>query len=76
MSCSKCASDKQTVFNGEVAIHFPGLKGLDKPIVWVFPSLRVCIACGLAQFIVPEAELEQLTEYGGPQGMQLVPKEF
>jgi hypothetical protein len=55
---------------------FPGLKGLDKPIVWVFPSLRVCIACGLAQFIVPEAELEQLTEYGGPQGMQLVPKEF
>jgi hypothetical protein len=41
-------------------IHFPGLKGLDKPVVWVFPKLVVCFGCGLTQFTIPEAELRQL----------------
>ena len=30
-----CGSDKQSKFTAEIAIHFPGLKGLEKPIVWV-----------------------------------------
>jgi hypothetical protein len=38
MVCKRCASNHQSAFNGEIAIHFPGLKGLDKPIVWVFPK--------------------------------------
>jgi len=27
MTCKACHSDKQRVFNGETAIHFPGLDG-------------------------------------------------
>jgi hypothetical protein len=34
MACRVCKSDSGKTFNGEVAIHFPGLEGLDKPIVW------------------------------------------
>jgi hypothetical protein len=43
-------------------MDFPGLKGLDKPIGWVFPKLLVCLNCGFTEFVVPEAELRQLVE--------------
>jgi hypothetical protein len=65
MTCKGCHSDKQSVFNGEIAIHFPGLEGLGKPIVWVFPKLVVCLHCGFAEFAVPEREL-QVLEKGSP----------
>ena len=58
----RCASDNQNAFSGEVAIHFPGLKGLDKPIVWVFPQLAVCLKCGFTEFTVPERELSVLVK--------------
>jgi hypothetical protein len=50
----------QREFNGQVAIHFPGIKGLQKPIVMIFPKLRVCMDCGYADFTVPERELSVL----------------
>jgi hypothetical protein len=60
MRCPQCTSDKLKDFNGELAIHFPGLAGLDKPIVWIFPKLLVCLQCGFAEFTVPERELSVL----------------
>lgn len=45
-----------------MALHFPGLKGLDKPIVWVFPEVLVCLECGLAEFSIPETELGVLAK--------------
>ncbi len=57
MTCNRCGSAYQSTFNGEVAIHFPGLQGLDKPFVWVFPKLLVCVDCGCTEFRVPETEL-------------------
>jgi len=62
MSCKSCQSENQRNSNGEVAIHFPGLKGLDKPIVWVFPKLLVCLNCGFAEFAIPETELRVLRD--------------
>ena len=59
MSCKRCTSEVKD-FNGELGIHFLGLEGLDKPIVWVFPKLTVCLACGFAEFVVPDEPLEQL----------------
>jgi hypothetical protein len=43
-----------------MAIHFLGAKNIDKPVVWVFPEIVVCLECGTAQFAVPEAELCEL----------------
>ena len=60
MACKRCDSPSQSTFNGEVAIHFPGLNGLDKPIVFVFPKIVVCLQCGLTEFTVPEKELRLL----------------
>jgi hypothetical protein len=41
-------------------LHFRGLEGLNKPIVWVFEDVSVCLDCGFAQFVVAEGELEVL----------------
>ena len=60
MTCKGCGSDRQSGFNGEIAIHFRGLEGLDKPIVWVFPKVVVCLLCGFTEFTVPERELQVL----------------
>ena len=65
MLCRQCLADL-TVLNGEIAIHFPGLDGLEKPIVWLFPKLAVCLACGCTQFTVPERELRLLNENVSP----------
>jgi hypothetical protein len=45
-----------------MAIHSPGLKNIDKPIVWVFPEVIVCLDCGTTEFAVPEAELRLLAK--------------
>jgi hypothetical protein len=72
MSCKNCRSANQRIFNGEIAIHFPGLKGLDQPIVWVYPKLLVCLDCGSTEFVVPETELNLLRaeEDGSEDGSQ------
>jgi hypothetical protein len=57
MLCKSCGSDNRKQFNGEIAIHFPGLENLDRPLVWVFPTLLICMNCGTAEFALPEADL-------------------
>jgi hypothetical protein len=65
-----CGSDRQGKFTAEVAIHFPGLIGIDKPTVWVFPRLWVCLSCGNAEFAVPESELRELAKGKAATGGQ------
>jgi len=50
-----------------MVIHFSfsGSKNLDKPGVWVFPKVLVCLDCGLSQFTVPESELALLATGAG-----------
>jgi hypothetical protein len=74
MICKRCASDSQRSFNGEVAIHFPGLNGLDKPIVWAFPKLAVCLKCGFTEFMVPERELRVLVHSTPVEGALILGK--
>ena len=62
MSCKSCQSEHQRTLNGELAIHFSGLKGLDKPTVVVFPELLVCLDCGFTEFSIHETELRGLAE--------------
>jgi hypothetical protein len=62
MHCKSCGSVNQKKFSAEMAIHFPELKDIDKPVVWIFPEVVVCLDCGTAEFAVPEAELRQLAK--------------
>jgi len=62
MPCKSCGSVNQNKFRGEMGIHFPGLKNIDKPVVWLFPELVVCLDCGTAEFAVPKAELRLLAK--------------
>ena len=58
--CSSCGSSNQAEFTAEMLIHSGGLKNLDKPGVWLFPELLVCLECGFAQATIPAYELAQL----------------
>ena len=60
MPCKSCGSINQSKFSAEMAIHFPGLKNLDKPVVWVFSEIAICLVCGTAEFALPESELRRL----------------
>ena len=63
--CKSCGSTNQHRFTGEMGIHFPGMKNLKKPVVWVFPELYVCMDCGFAEFVVPEDQLRILKAANG-----------
>jgi len=62
MSCAWCRSSKQVELTAEMLIHFPGLKNLDKPALWLFPKLLVCLACGCSHFTVPGTELGSIAK--------------
>jgi hypothetical protein len=60
MSCQLCRSSNQAELDSEMVIHFSGLKNLDKPGVWLFPKLLVCLNCGCSRFTVPEGKLASI----------------
>jgi hypothetical protein len=60
--CKSCKSGNLRNLNGEIAIHFSGVRGLTKPIVWVSPKLVICLNCGFTEFEVCETELRRLVE--------------
>ena len=62
MVCRRCSSGRLQKFNAEMNFHFPVWNGLEKPTVWVFPEVTVCLNCGFADFSIPEGELRELTE--------------
>ena len=71
--CHSPVSDNHKNFTGEVAIHFSGIEGLNKPIVWMFPQIRVCLDCGVAEFVVPARELQVLTTGRHVEGALISP---
>jgi hypothetical protein len=61
--CRSCASSRKMEFNGEICMHFPGgLESLNKPLLWVYPKVVVCLNCGFAEFNIPETELELIQQ--------------
>jgi hypothetical protein len=57
-----CGHNNDRQFPAEINVHFPGTEGRDKPTVWIFPRLLVCLDCGLTQFQIGETQLRQLSE--------------
>jgi len=60
MMCRSCGSEKLIEFTGELAVHFPGLKNPNRPVVSISPEVWVCLDCGNAGLSVPESELRVL----------------
>ena len=60
VECASCSSKKQCKLNAELAFHIAGLQGLDKPIVWAFPEVLVCLNCGFAEFALADSPLKKL----------------
>jgi hypothetical protein len=59
MSCRVCASENQSRFPTELAIHLPGLS---TPHVFLFPKIVVCMDCGFTELSIPETELPRLAK--------------
>jgi hypothetical protein len=64
--CPSCRSAKQAEFMAEMLVHSPGLKNIDKPGVWVYPKLLVCLDCGCLQSTVPAPQLASLVAEATP----------
>lgn len=60
MSCALCMSGHQGDFAAEVHVHLPRLADADKPGVFVFPKVLVCLNCGFSAFTTPASELAEL----------------
>jgi len=73
MSCKLCTSENQRRFSSEILVHFPGLENLDKPPVFVFPKLLVCMDCGFTEFAIPETELRLLGKTPAARGSATLP---
>jgi hypothetical protein len=67
MSCPSCGSGNDVEFAVEMIIHFRSLENLDKPDVWVFSKIRVCLDCGFSNFVVRETELALLAGDTAPK---------
>ena len=62
LPCKVCGSENVHKLRGEIAMRSPGLKNIDKPVVWLFPDIVVCMDCGIAEFVVPEGERQLLAK--------------
>lgn len=65
MPCQRCTSPNQRDYRAEVTIHLPGTKDLEKEPKLVFPSVRVCLDCGFAEFQLDKADVQQLISEAG-----------
>jgi hypothetical protein len=62
MACTLCESPDRRVFTAEMNIHFPGRENLDKPTVWAFPPVIICVNCGCGELMLHDEPLRQLKE--------------
>ena len=59
-SCRSCGFENQRKFAAEMSVHVLGVENVDKPVVWVFPKLLVCMHCGFTELTIAEDELHLL----------------
>jgi hypothetical protein len=62
MSCPSCGSLNHAEFAAEVLIHPGGPAHLPNPAVLAFPKVVICLDCGAARCIIPDAELQILRQ--------------
>jgi hypothetical protein len=55
-----CASENLQELAGELSASFPDLKRSKIPPIYVCQRVIVCLDCGVAEIVIPAAELELL----------------
>jgi len=60
MSCPSCQTQSRNEYKSEIAVHFSGRENLNKPHVFLFPTILICMNCGFAEFRVEEKDLREL----------------
>lgn len=60
--CRSCSSSRFLELNAEMCLHVPGLSGLNKPPIFAFTKLSVCLDRGSLQSNLSEKELAQIRE--------------
>jgi len=63
MTCTGCLSRNQVEMNSEINIHYSSLTYPGNPGIFVFPTVTICLDCGLSQFIVEEEDLAQIAAH-------------
>jgi hypothetical protein len=69
--CNSCASDNLAEFDSEVNIHFPGSRKLEKPSIFVFPKIIVCLNCGSLRSNLSPEETRALKKSVGTERILL-----
>lgn len=63
MACGSCGFQYQEKLQAEIAIHS---RDLSSPLVFIFPSILVCMNCGkpeiVEEFVIPDNELRLLSK--------------
>jgi predicted nucleic-acid-binding Zn-ribbon protein len=62
MACRSCQSNTEIELTAEMNIHFSGIMNVDKPSVWAFPRVIVCLNCGFVEFVLEADELLHIRE--------------
>ena len=67
MACTGCLSHNQVEMNTEINIHYSSVAYPGNPGIFVFPTVMICLDCGVSQFIVGEDELAEIAAHTGSQ---------
>ena len=58
--CKECGSTVVKEMHAEMALHFYPNPNLEKPQVFVFPTVRICSQCGLGEFVLTKSEFAEI----------------
>lgn len=64
LRCHSCGSADLREFPTEICIHNRGIEDLDKPALFVFPSVVLCMICGSGRFVVAPTQLSAWAKDG------------
>ena len=67
--CQSCASWNLVRLSTEICLHFPGLSGLERGPIFVFPKLTICLDCGFLHSRLSAEELRPIKESVSGEGV-------
>lgn len=71
--CKSCGSWHLVRLSTETCLHFPGLSGLKRGPIFVFPKVTVCLDCGFVQSSLSTEELRLIRGRARREEVRLYP---